>query len=243
VTTLRHQFSVLRRWTGSATLDVTQPNTSGELPIGASVDAHTADGGPAHAKDGSSFIERLLKEDSMQRTFEKGFLVTVHDFIGAVRNAQISHAKYLKEMNLPTFENDLIPLISFPTKLVQASLRFRLDYVEKLRDPDMLIVDQITDDLKISIGLACTLKRQYEAFLTPDPGGNWSIPNCISSDYDATILEALSSFFKLMHWKLKSGSKGIYFKETDVLEAQWATFNDVSLSTAGGSRLVAEQMW
>ncbi len=238
VTTLRHQFSILRRWTGSATLDVTQPNTSSELPI-----VPYSRAGPAPALDGSSFVERLLKEESMQRTFEKGFLVTVHAFIDSVRKAQVRLAKHFKEMNLPTFENDLVPLIQFPTKLAQASLRFRLDYVEKLNDPDVLIIDQITDDLKISIGLACTLKRQYEAFLNPDPSGNWSTPNCISDDYDDTILEALSAFFKLMHWKLKSGSKGIYFKETDILEAQWATFNDVSLSTAGGSRLVAEQIW
>lgn len=243
VTTLRHQFSVLRRWTGSATLDVTQPNTSSELPIVPSLHLNSSHGGPTPALDGSSFVERLLKEESMQRTFEKGFLVTVHAFIDSVRKAQVRLAKHFKEMNLPAFEHDLVPLIQFPTKLVQASLRFRLDYVEKLNDPDVLIIDQITDDLKISIGLACTLKRQYEAFLSPDPNGNWSIPNCISDDYDGTILEALSAFFKLMHWKLKSGSKGIYFKETDILEAQWATFNDVSLSTAGGSRLVAEQIW
>jgi mitogen-activated protein kinase kinase kinase len=241
MTTLRHQFSVLRRWTGSDTLDVTQPNTSSEVPIGTPLPPHA--GSPTQTLDGSSFVERLLKEESMQRTFEKGFLVTVHAFIDSVRKAQVKLAKHFREMNLPTFENDLVPLISFPTKLAQASIRVRLDYVEKLNDPDVLIIDQMADDLKISIGLACTLKRQYEAFLSPDPSGNWSIPNCISEDYDATILEALSAFFKLMHWKLKSGSKAIYFKETDILEAQWATFNDVSLSTSGGSRLVAEQIW
>ncbi|XP_006454607.1 hypothetical protein AGABI2DRAFT_214884 [Agaricus bisporus var. bisporus H97] len=240
MTTLRHQFSVLRRWTGSDTLDVTQPNTSSEVPIGTPLPPHA--GSSTQTLDGSSFVERLLKEESMQRTFEKGFLVTVHAFIDSVRKAQVKLAKHFREMNLPTFENDLVPLISFPTKLAQASLRVRLDYVEKLNDPDVLIIDQMADDLKINIGLACTLKRQYEAFLNPDPTGNWSIPNCISEDYDATILEALSAFFKLMHWKLKSGSKAIYFKETDILEAQWATFNDVSLSTSGGSRLVAEQI-
>jgi mitogen-activated protein kinase kinase kinase len=101
----------------------------------------------------------------------------------------------------------------------------------------------MSEDLKLSIGLACTLKRQYETILAPDPGGNWNLPQCINEDYDSTILEALISFFKLIHWKLKSGAKGIYFKETDVLEAQWATFNDVSLTAAGGSCLVAEQLW
>jgi mitogen-activated protein kinase kinase kinase len=126
---------------------------------------------------------------------------------------------------------------------VQASLRVRLDYVQKLKDPEVLIIDQMTEDLKLSIGLACTLKRQYGVFMDPDPDGKWTLPQCISDDYDSTILEALSIFFTLIHWKLKSGVKGIYFKETELLEAQWATFNDVSLTAAEGSSLVAEQLW
>ncbi|KAG2023121.1 STE/STE11 protein kinase, variant 2 [Coprinopsis cinerea AmutBmut pab1-1] len=234
LSSLKRHLTRLRRWTGSDSLDVNHPNPNSEITV-------TSQGSVEHP-DGTSFVERLLKEESMQRTFEKGFLVTVHAFLGTVRDAHVNLAAQLKEMNLPTFENELVPLISFPTKLAQASLRLRLDYVGKLEpDVDVLIIDQMTEDLKLNIGLACTLKRQYQAFLAPDPDGNWALPPCISEDYDSTILEALTQFFKLLHWKLKSGVKGIYLKETDVLEAQWATYNDVSL-TAGGSSLVAEHL-
>jgi mitogen-activated protein kinase kinase kinase len=245
LTTLKHHFALLRRWTGSDTLDVNQPYTSNEVPIATVSSSRfgTPGGLNTEIADGTSFVERLLKEESIQLTFEKGFLVIVHAFLGAARDAQVNLSSLFKEMNLPTFEKELVPLISFPTKLAQAGLRLRLDYVQKLRDPDVLIIDQMSEDLKLSIGLACTLKRQYEAILAPDPGGNWNLPQCINEDYDSTILEALINFFKLIHWKLKSGAKGIYFKETDVLEAQWATFNDVSLTAAGGSCLVAEQLW
>jgi mitogen-activated protein kinase kinase kinase len=242
LTSLRHQLALLRRWTGSETLDVTQPNTTAEMPI-CTHPARSVRNGQMEIADGTTFVERVLKEDSIQRTFEKGFLVTVHAFIGAARDAQVNLSALFGEMNLPTFERELVPLISFPTKLVQACLKLRLDYVQKLQDPDVLIIDQMTEDLTLNIGLACTLKRQYEVFLIPDPGGKWNLPQCISGDYDATILEALKIFFRLIHWKLKSGVKAIYFKETDVLEAQWATFNDVSLTAAGGSLLVAEQLW
>lgn len=247
LTSLKHQILLLQRWTGSETLDVDTPNTNAEVPIyqpssSGHNSVHTP-GGTHELTDGTSFVERVLKEESMQRTFEKGFLVTVHAFIGTARDAQVNLASLSKEMNLPTFENELVPLISFPTKLAQAGLRIRLSYVQKLKEPDILIIDQMTEDLKLSIGLACTLKRQYVSFLTPDPGGNWTLPQCISEDYDSTILDALSAFFRLIHWKLKSGAKGIFFKETDVLEAHWATFNDASMTTAGGSRLVAEQLW
>lgn len=242
LTSLRRQLALLRRWTGSETLDVTQPNTTAEIPIGPQSGCAVRNC-PNDIADGTTFVERVLKEDSIQRTFEKGFLVTVHAFIGAARDAQVNLSSLFMEMNLPTFDKELVPLISFPTTLLQASLKVRLDYVQKLKDPEVLIIDQMTEDMKLSIGLACTLKRQYAVFMTPDPGGKWNLPQCISDNYDSTILEALTIFFRLIHWKLKSGVKGIYFKETDVLEAQWATFNDVSLTTAGGSSLVAEQLW
>ncbi|KAF9243846.1 hypothetical protein BU15DRAFT_42769 [Melanogaster broomeanus] len=234
---LRRHIVLLQRWTGSESLDVTKPNTS--------IDVYPRmhlNGSSKQTPNGTTFVERVLKEDSIQKTFEKGFLTTVHSFIGAARDAQVNLSSLFEEMNLPTFENELVPLISFPTKLAQACLRVRLDYVQKLKDPEVLIIDQVTEDVKISMGLACTLKRQYEAFLAPDPGGKWNLPRCITEDYDTTILEALSIFFRLIHWKLKSGVKGIYFKETDVIESQWATLNDVSMTVVGGSSLVAEQV-
>lgn len=238
LTTLVHHIHVLQRWTGSDSLDVTQPNTNPEKPI----PGHAVKGQPDVA-DGSTFVERVLKENSLQHTFERGALNTVHAIISSARDCQVNLYSTLAEMNLPTFERELILLISFPTKLVQASLTLRLEYVKKLKDPEVLIIDQMTDDLKLSIGLACTLKQQYDNFLEPDSEGYWNLPQCISADYDSTILEALAIYFRLIHWKLKSGSKSVYFKETDVLEAHWATFNDVSLNVPGGSVLVAEQIW
>ncbi|KAJ6580656.1 kinase [Mycena capillaripes] len=234
-----YQISRLERWTGSEALDVNQRNTSAEIPIG----ARHSRAGAAEVADGSSFAERLLKEENMQRMFERRFLVTVHAFLVAARHSQLALASLFQEMNLPMFEHQLVPLISFPTQLSQAGLRLRMEYVKNLQDPEVLIIDQMTEDLKISIGLACLMKRQYEAFLEPDPNGsNWNLPRCISDDYDSTILDAMKVFFKLIHWKLKSGAKGIYFKETDVLEAQWDTFNDVSLTVSGGFCLIGEEL-
>jgi mitogen-activated protein kinase kinase kinase len=234
LSTLRQQITLLRQWTGSENLDVTERSTPPKT-----------DGSEfMHEPNiGSTFVERLMKEETIQRTFEKGFLTTVHALIASARDTSVNHAEMFKQLNLPTFENELVQLISFPTSLVYACLRLRLDYANKVTDPDVIVVDQMLEDFRLTIGLACTLKRQYEAFLLPDPDGNWNLPSCISEDYDTVVLEALSVFFRLINWKLKSGSKDIYFRETDVLEAQWATFNDVSLVIPGGATLVAEQIW
>ncbi|TFY63246.1 hypothetical protein EVJ58_g3363 [Rhodofomes roseus] len=235
ITSLRQLLSVMRKWTGSENLDVTQPTSTPSTTFPPS----RGQGEPAH---GTTFVDRLLKEESIQRQFEKGSMTTIHALVGTTRDAHVNLAPMFREMNLPSFETELVPLVSFLTNLAQAVLRVRLDYAQKLKNPDVLIIDQMTEDLKVKIGFACTLKRQYEAFLIPDPGGNWKLPPCISDDYDSVILEALTFFFKLIHWKLKSGTKGIYFKETDVIEAQWATFNDVSLTIPSGASLVAEQL-
>ncbi|PCH33345.1 hypothetical protein WOLCODRAFT_147447 [Wolfiporia cocos MD-104 SS10] len=235
LTSLRQLIAVMRRWTGSENLDVTKPTSTPSTPF----PPRNGHGETAH---GTTFVDRLLKEESIQRQFEKGSMTTIHALVGTSRDAHVNLAPMFREMNLPSFEQELVPLVSFLTNLAQAVLRVRLDYAQKLKNPDVLIIDQMTEDLKVKIGFACTLKRQYEDFLLPDPGGNWKLPPCISEDYDSVILEALTFFFKLIHWKLKSGAKGIYFKETDVIEAQWATFNDVSLTVPGGASLVAEQL-
>jgi len=238
-TSLRRQIDVLRKWTGNETLDVTAPVTNTDSPLGSRYTP--GDNGPV--VDGTTFLERAMKEESIQMTFAKGFMTTVHSLIGASRDAQVNLAHLLKKTNLPSFERELVPLISFPTQLALASLHVRLDYAQKVKEPAVIIIDQMTDDLKLNIGIACTLKRQYEAFLSPDPGGNWNLPPCISDNYDSVVLDALSFFFKLIHWKLKSGAKDIYFKETDLIESQWPTFNDVALTVPGGTSMVAEQLW
>jgi len=169
--------------------------------------------------------------------------MTSHVLIGDARDAQVSLGHVFTELKLPSFEGELLPLISFPSKLAQACLRLRLVYIRKIEKPEGMILDQLMDDLKLGIGLACTLKRQYEAFLAPDPGGRWNVPECLSPGYDETILEAVRELFKILHWKLKVGNRGSYFKETDVLEAQWATLNDVSMMVTGGAFLVASELW
>lgn len=236
ITYLRSTTALMGRWIGSETLDVLQPSSSSQTPNS----GQTSDN---DFVNGTNFVGRLLKEEGVQRQVEKGSMTVIHALVGTTRDAHVNLAPMFRKMNLPFFERELVPLVSFLTNVAQEVLRVRLDYAQKLRNPDVLIIDQMVEDLKVKIGFACTLKRQYEAFLVPDPGGNWKLPPCISEDYDAVILEALTFFFKLIHWKLKSGAKGIYFKETDVIEAQWATFSDVSLTIPGGASLVAEQLW
>ncbi|KAF8528034.1 hypothetical protein BU17DRAFT_61364 [Hysterangium stoloniferum] len=243
-TRVRTHMGVLRKWTGSETLDVTQPNTT----AGASLGVHptrappSSPGAIADHPDASNFIERVLKEVSLQEAFERGSLTTLHTLISQSRATLINHAVMFTKMNLPGFEKDLVQIASFPSRLVEACLHVRLDYAIKVTDPEILIIDQLLEDFKVSIGLACTVKKEYQLLLAPVPEGNWNLPRCIPLTYDDAILDALRFFFKLIHWKLKSGTRGSFLKETDVLEAQSIVFMEVSTATDEGSVLVAEQL-
>ncbi|KIJ45709.1 hypothetical protein M422DRAFT_207069 [Sphaerobolus stellatus SS14] len=239
-TRLSVQVSVLRKWTGSDTLDVTAANTTSESPSQPTPE-FPAVGGKDRA-DPSSFVERVLKEVSLHQAFERGSLTTIHTLIRQARITLITHAPMFRKMNLPGFEKELVQIASFPSRLMEACINVRLEYAGKVKEPEIIIIDQLLEDFKVSIGLACTVKKEYQWLLAPVPESNWNLPQCIPVTYDDAILNALRFFFKVIHWKLKSGTKGIYFKETDVLEAQTPVFTAVSAVTDEGSFLVAEQL-
>jgi len=224
LSSLRLQISLLQKWTGSDSLDVTYSSTKAD-------------------REHSTFLEQILKEGTIQRTFERGALVTVHKLIATARDTQVNLAEILTQMNLPTFEEELVQLIGFPTRLVYAWLKVRLESVSNFTTLELLTIDQMLDDFRLTIGLACTLKRQYNEFMLPDPGGHWTLPHSIPEDYDTVLLEALNYFFKLIHQKINAGSKDMFFRDTEALKDHEATFNDVSLSVNGGASLVAEQLW
>lgn len=100
------------------------------------------------------------------------------------------------------------------------------------------------DDLRLNLGLACTMKQKYDNYLEPDFEGYWDLPQCISMDYNSTIFDALEIYFGLIRWKLNSDHMSVHLDETDILEAQWTAFNSMDLHVVpSGSTFVAEQIW
>lgn len=231
---LHQQLDSLTRWTGSQSLDIQQPIRPTDVGVV---------GEQANVEELTTFVDRILKEDSLHRTFEKGTLITLHALIENARNVVITQSPIFQELGLPLFQDELVQLISFPLKLVSASLQMRLQSAARVKDPNLMVLETMTDDFRLAIALACTLKREYEAQTEEDPAVHWTLPPCTPDNYDAVLLESVLLFFKLLHWRLKSGTKAIYFKETDVLEAQEDIFEEVSETIEGGASVIAEQLW
>ncbi|KAG8961924.1 Suppressor of Sensor Kinase (SLN1) [Tulasnella sp. 419] len=238
VTNLKSLLNVLRQWTNSDSLDITAP-VQRETVIHPARRPSTAQ---TDNIESTSFVERILKEDGLQRTFERGALVVRHGHIYNAKVLCMEYSDLLEDLNLPTYTEDILNVIVFPTRLMEEVLRVRLDYATKVTDPNLLTVDQMLDDFRLAIGLACTLKNEYDELMEPDPGGKWDLPPCISPEYEQTILTALKFFFKLIHMKLKSAHRGIYFKETELLEGHWEIMEEVTMATKDGGLLVAEHV-
>lgn len=246
---LQTQLQILQKWTGSEDLDITRPNTTKERALVAKNRYHPLD---AKAKaqsqldmvaDDSTFLERVMKEDNLQRTFEKRIFV---DIMSLVLNAKETVMLYLPsftDLGLPDFQYELVRLIGFPGRLIIEALKVRLDAAAKLVDPNPMVINDMIDNFRLSISLAVLIKRQYEDVVSPDPEKRWQIPRCMAPDYDAVLLEGLRTFFKLLHWKLKSGNRAMYFKETEVLEDEWEFLYEAAEAVEGGDLVVAESFW
>ncbi|CED85018.1 ste ste11 protein kinase [Phaffia rhodozyma] len=257
IKSLRTQISILQAWTGSQDLDVKMANTEepirgpgGSIVPGGQTGAHHSTGnhhgGERVGEEDKplrppTFVERVLKEDSLQRTFEKKTLSDVYTLISSAKATYLQHSEIFTELNLPPYQAEITKLISFPTQLVEESLRVRLAYAMKIENPTVMVIDQLLDDFRLGVALACTMKKQYGAVIEPDENRKWLLPPCMSETYDEVLLEALRFFFRLLHWKLKSGSKAVYFRETEILEDEWEFLNESAEAIKGGDLIVAEQ--
>ncbi|BFZ60124.1 Suppressor of Sensor Kinase (SLN1) [Saitoella coloradoensis] len=221
---IQTQIRILRNWIGNQELDLTRP-----------IDVAPAPG----INDESSFIERILKENGLQRTFQKRTLATLNALINKAKVNLVENAKAFAKMHLPPYLDELLLLVNFPTKLIEEALRLRLAYAKKLRDPTMIMVDQMVEDFQLFMSLAVRIKNEYTEMSKPEPG--WDLPPCIDDNYDSVLLDALKFYFRLLHLKLGSGSKSVYFKEAEILEAEWDYLNDICRYIEGGDLQVAEQ--
>lgn len=251
VTQLQTQLRTLQLWTGTEDLDITKPNTTKEEPLVAGgagpnrfhpLDSKALQHAKEQQADDSTFVDRILKEDSLRRTFEKRIFL---DQIAILQNAKqtvIAHLPMFEQLNLPDFQYELLKIVSFPGRLIIEALKTRLRAAERLSDPDLMVVDDMASSFRNSIALAIVIRRQYEEITSVDMDNRWALPESFPDSYQEVILKCIKVFFKLLHWKLKSGSKAVYFRETEVLEGEWTFLFDAAEAVEGVDLVVAESL-
>ena len=222
------ELTVLRKWVGNDELDFSKPNQR-----------HDND----RLSDESSFIERLLKEDGLKSLQgERSLLLSLNNVILKAKKTYIENAERFAAKHLPPYIEELQILINFPSRLVQEIIKLRLGYAKKMKDPSqqgLMMTEQMIDQFKILLNLAVRIREAYNIIAAPEQG--WEPPECIEENFDATVLEALRFYFRLLNWKLSSNKNA--FKEAEILEGEWEFSNRLGRHLEGGDVEVAEQFW
>ncbi|GAA5901977.1 uncharacterized protein JCM6883_000455 [Sporobolomyces salmoneus] len=235
---LKVTVGILKKWTGSDWEKLSRPGTFEDPEKSTTTTTTTSGGGGGGAND-RGFIAVIVREDSLQSTFEKRILTDLYALVDTAKSAILELQPVFSAMNLPGFTEDLFRLAIFPSRLAQEALRTTLESVSNIHDPSVVLIDQLTADLRKGLEVACQIKRQYTELATPDPEAGWSLQDRLDG-YEETLLATLRFFFKLLHWKLKSPSKAIYFKETEIVENEWGFLSNVTEEIDSGDLLVGE---
>lgn len=245
---LQLQLNRLQKWTGSEELDVTKRNTNAERPLVQQRKSGMIDD-PKQKKidklaDDSTFIERILKEESITNTFKKSAVRGLRPLIENARDTITTHWPMFDALGLSpiskAFHGHILAIIAFPPRLVVEALRVRLRAARKHQAPDLVAVNDNLLNFRRTLEIALRVKQDHLKLVAPHPSGHWNIPPCLGDDYDQTVTESIEMFFRLLQYKLKSPDRNIFFRETDVLEEEWDFLHTVAEGFEGGDVLVTE---
>ncbi|KAL2756199.1 hypothetical protein ACRALDRAFT_2103939 [Sodiomyces alcalophilus JCM 7366] len=231
------ELAILKKWVGNDDLDFTR--TRQRSPVGEAI------------PDETSFLDRLMKEDGLKSMYDEGpadkkdrptqmgMLLGISMVVAKAKSTVIQNHAAFQKRHLPYIE-ELITLISFPSRLIEEIIRMRLAYAKRVKESaqqNPLMQDQMITQFQALLKLAIRIKLEYVAIAQPEPG--WDLPLIIDDSFDHVVLDALRYYFKMLNWKL-SGNKNT-FKEAELLFQEWDFGNEIGRHLRGGDVEVAEQ--
>lgn len=234
------ELSILKKWVGNEDLDFSR--TKQRSPA---VDGITS--------DEASFLDKLMKEDGLQSLYndnakvtlkgdlvQRGMLQPISTVIEKAKQTLILNSIPFQKRHLPPYLEELLTLISFPSRLIEEIIRTRLEYTKKVNETaqqNPLMQGQMISQFQLLLQFAIRIKNEYLSIENPEEG--WDLPPCIDDSFDQVVLEALQFYFKMLNLKL-SGNKNT-FKEAELLFQEWDFANEIGTSLNRGNIKVAEQ--
>ncbi|KAF9127452.1 Suppressor of Sensor Kinase (SLN1) [Mortierella sp. 14UC] len=215
---IKIQTKILRNWTGSDTLEVTRSKDSNQEV---------------------SFVDRLLKENGLERTFEKSTLSSLGNAMAQIKETMIDNAVAFASMGLVPTMSELQRLVRFPSTLMQECLRLRLEYADRVTVPTLPNVDQMLEDFKTSLFLACQIKFDTEILERAVDG--WYLEPCIDSEYEKVLKLSLQFYFKLLSWKVEYWGQSKKYTDS-VLDLEWESLSSLGQQIDGIGLDTAEQL-
>ncbi|KAI0485302.1 hypothetical protein GGR56DRAFT_68120 [Xylariaceae sp. FL0804] len=239
------ELSILKKWVGNEELDFHKTKPRSPSTNGLS--------------DETSFLDRLLKEDVLKSLHDdddeaakqehalktkslirRSMLAPITSTIAKAKETLIMNSAAFQKRHLPPYIEEILTLISFPSRLIEEIISVRLAYARKMKEPTQqtpILQDQMISQFELLLKLAIRIKQETLAVSQPQPG--WQLPPCIDESFDQVVLDALRYYFKMLNWKLSRNKNT--FKEAEILSQEWGFANEIGQYLQGGDIEVAEQ--
>jgi len=222
---IERESDVLKKWVGNDSLDILKPaSDSRDSPSVSNVSKDIENPDERIFKDDRSFVERILKEKDIENLFNKRLFSTFSHWTIKAKNSYLEYHEYFDELGLPSYLENLFVLTSFPSNLMKEIIKTRLAYSEKVKNPTIMMIDQILDDLKMYLRVALEIRISLLEYCAPVDG--WvSFPDYQDLEFDNTIMKCIDHYVNLLNRKLLFSPKGSKsfrtFKEPEELEKEW----------------------
>lgn len=230
------ELAILRKWVGNDELDFTRPRETSPGNKGLSDDA--------------SFLDRLLKEEGLRSLHEHyeeegrsrrgSMLEGISRTVVKAKEALVDLGTAFRTRHLPSHVEDLLTLISFPSRLIEEVVKVRLAYAKKMKESaqqNVMMQDQMIAQFRVLLNLAIKIKTEYVEISQAQRG--WELPPWIDESFDQVVLDALKYYFKMLNWKLSSNRNT--FREAELLFQEWEFANEIGSHLDHGDVEVAEQ--
>jgi mitogen-activated protein kinase kinase kinase len=167
-------------------------------------------------------------------------LAPISSTIAKAKETLIMNSEAFHKRHLPPYIEEILTLISFPSRLIEEIINVRVAYARKMKETTQqtpILQDQMISQFELLLKLAIRIKQETLMVSQPQPG--WQLPPCIDESFDQVVLDALKYYFKLLNWKLSRNKNT--FKEAEILSQEWDFANEIGRHLQGGDIEVAEQ--
>lgn len=220
------KIDLLRKWIGDENMNVSKITPTASADNLNSKNPH------------STLAEQLIKERDIEQMFQQKIFFPMAPWILKTKLLYLNSSDLMEDLKL-SFPNDQIELIMlFPMKLIEKIIVIRLDYAQKLKNPTMMMVDEMIDDFTSYIRLATQLKCSFMEFCR-----DWPFDIKLDDSFDTTVLDAIAYLFSLLHLKILETTKTSFtmFEESDLLLKFWEELKNVGQYIGGAGILVCNE--
>ncbi|KAJ2806079.1 Suppressor of Sensor Kinase (SLN1), partial [Coemansia guatemalensis] len=179
---------------------------------------------------------RLLKENGITMIFERKMLTQLEAVMQAARRDVIANSAMIERLGLPATNRQLQELLMLSPRLLQTCLDIRLQSAANLVNPALAQVDQLIEDIRDSLLVACRVKRTFAAMAAPVQ--TWRPGVRLDAEYDRTMRNCLRTYFRLLLRKLRV-TQGGGARDFEILENQWPFLLEIVRDIDGGQHELA----